>query len=125
MTFHIGSQHAGVVNNVGGDQTVYGGQHATTHLPALVTDLQGALEGVPLPPDVRAEARAQVDEIAREGGLPTPDRARIAAGLERLTRTLASAGALARAGAALRDPLVGLAHWLGALGNPVLQLLGT
>jgi hypothetical protein len=34
MTFNIGSQNAGQINNVAGDQTIYGGQQATITSPA-------------------------------------------------------------------------------------------
>lgn len=46
-----------------------------------------------------------------------------AGALERFTRLLSSAGALATAGATLVEPLRALAGWLGGLGKPVLQLL--
>lgn len=125
MTFHIGSQTAGTVNNVAGDQTVHGGQHGTvvTHLDALdaVARLRTALAGLPLDGAAAAEAASAVEEMDRELRAPEPDRARVAGQMEQLTRTVSAAGALAGAGAALAAPLHALAAWLGPLGAHLVQ----
>ena len=128
MTFNIGNQNAGVVNNVAGDQRIAGGQHGTlvTSEDALraVSELRTALVQVPLDPQTAVVADEHVDEI--ESGLqtePEPNRAVVAQALERLTRVLTAAGAVATAGAALLGPIQALAGWLGDLGAPVLALL--
>lgn len=127
MTFHIGSQTAGTVNNVAGDQTVHGGQHGSvmTDLQALeaVVRLRAALTSLPLEGATAAEAVAAVDEVDRELRAPEPDRSRVAGQLERLTRTVSAAGGLAGAGAALAAPLHALAAWLGPLGAHLVQVL--
>jgi hypothetical protein len=128
MTFNIDNQNANQINNVEGDQYLYGGQHGaivTTHdARRLAADLRRALPSSALGRRDAGAARVAIDEV--EAGLadPKPDRSRVAGGLERLTRLLSATGALVGAGAALVEPLRGLAGWLGALGAPVLALLG-
>lgn len=123
MTFNINNQNANQINNVAGNQYIQGGQHGivvtTQDARRLAAELRRALP----PAALDRRARAAIDEV--DAGLAgrQPDRPRVAAGLERLTRLLSAAGVLARAGAALIEPLRGLAGWLGALGAPVLALL--
>ena len=84
-------------------------------------------------PSGRAASRADTIMVRESGPIRQaiwetvdryePDRARIAPRLERLTRILLAAGSLASAGSALVGPLGTLAHWLGALGAPILGLL--
>jgi hypothetical protein len=127
MTFHIGSQTGGIINNVAGDQRVTGGQHgtavATEAALRAVHELRDALGTAALDAKTATEARARVEEIDTELRTPQPDRSRVARCLERLTRLLAAAGSLATAGVALVGPLQTLAGWLGTLGEPILQLL--
>ena len=115
------------MNNVAGDQTVHGGQHGTVVSTAdalrAVSDLRAALDAAALDGPAAAEARAAVDEVERELAAPEPDRGRVAGQLERLTRTVSAAGALAAAGSALVAPLHALAVWLGPLGSHVAGLL--
>jgi CO/xanthine dehydrogenase Mo-binding subunit len=129
MTFHIGSQTGGIINNVAGDQRVTGGQYGTvvTTEAALraVHELREALRAAALDARTATEARARVEEIDTELRTPQPDRSRVAGRLERLTRLLAAAGTLATAGVALVGPLQTLAGWLGTLGEPILRLLPT
>lgn len=127
MVFNIGSQSGGVVSNVGRDQHVTGGQHGTS---VSVADAQSAaqalkavLTSLDLPPDVKAVAQQEAEQVERELGQSEPDREHVAGRLERLTRVLAGAGALASAGTALIGPLTTLAHWLGGIGAPLLRLL--
>ncbi|WP_066374987.1 hypothetical protein [Herbidospora mongoliensis] len=121
MTFNIGNQHAANINNVGGDQTIHGGQRGTVHAgepndwaQSLVTRLRAL--GLQ---DEAAEAELIRAELARS----QPDREAVATRLERLTGALTSAGAIAQAGQSLHGPLSALAGWLGALGAPVMQAL--
>jgi len=120
MTFNIGSQQAGQINNVDGDQYLHGGQHGvvvtTDDARRLAADLRRALPNTTLSRKDAHTARAAIDEI--DAGLTgtQPDRPRVAGGVERLTRLLSAAGGLVGAGAALAGPLSGLAGWLGGLG---------
>ena len=127
MTFNIGSQSGGVINNVAGDQHITGQQYGT-----LVTteDARRALgelrQGVTtagLGGDAAADAHAHVAEMDAALKAGQPDKPRFARALERLTRLLSAAGSLAASGAALLGPLHALAGWLGALGGPILALL--
>ncbi|WP_406206744.1 hypothetical protein OH807_33430 [Kitasatospora sp. NBC_01560] len=129
MVFNIGSQQAGVINNVAGDQTVQGGQSG--HLTAdgkdvrgLVGELRTAVEDAQLPPAVVPEVRAELDSLDEEVARPEPDREAVAGRLTRITGLLTSAGALVAAGTSLIGPISALAGWVGALGRPILQALG-
>jgi hypothetical protein len=128
MTFNIGSQNAGQINNVAGDMHVSGGQHGVVGTPEVARqisrNLRRSVATVQLDRRSAQAARAEVDEIDAGLSREQPDRARVAGALERLTRLLSATGALAAAGAALVEPLQALAGWLGELGAPVLQLLG-
>jgi hypothetical protein len=126
MTFNIGSQSGGVINNVAGDQHISGQQYGT-----LVTtedarralgELRQAVTTAGLD-ESAAGAHTQVAEMNASLQAGQPDRPRFARALERLTRLLAAAGSLATSGAALLGPLHALAGWLGALGGPILALL--
>jgi hypothetical protein len=127
MVFNIGSQTGGVVSNVGRDQHVTGGQHGTAvsvaDAQSAAQALRVALERLDLPQDVSATARQEAEQVERELAQPEPDRERVAGRLERLTRVLAGAGALAGAGTGLIGPLTTLAQWLGSVGAPLLRLL--
>lgn len=129
MTFNIHDQSAGVINNVAGDQHIAGGQSGTVVTAAQAGEalqaLGSGLAGVPLDDATAVEARAELDEIDAQMHVEQPDARSIAGHLDRLTRLLAGAGALATAGAALVTPLETLATWLGAAGQPVLALLQT
>ena len=127
MTFNIGGQNAGIINNVAGDQHITGQQYGT-----LVTtedarralgDLRGAVTTAGLGTDTAADADAHVAEMDAALQPGQPDKPRFARALERLTQLLAAAGSLASGGAALLGPLHALAGWLGALGGPILALL--
>lgn len=127
MTFNIGSQSGGVINNVAGDQHISGQQYGT-----LVTtedarralgDLRHAVTAAGLGEGTAADAHAHVADMDAALQDGQPDRPRFARALERLTRLLGAAGSLASGSAALLGPLHALAGWLGALGGPILALL--
>lgn len=127
MSIRIKNQHGGVINNVDGNQIIYGGQHgaAVTSEDArrAVRDLRDALAGAALDGATAAQARAQIAEIDEAVHAPRPDKDRAAAPLKRLVELLANAGSLATAGAALVGPLQTLASWLGAHGAAIFSLL--
>jgi hypothetical protein len=119
MTFNIGSQSGGVINNVGGDQHITGGQQGTVitteQARQALHDLRDALSSAPLDQGTAAAARAEVTEMDAAMRDASPDRSRFAAALNRLTRLLTAAGSLASAGTALAGPLHTLATWVGAV----------
>ena len=127
MSIHIKNQRGVVINNVDGDQMVYGGQHATVvtseDARRSVHDLRDALAGAALDDATVAEARARLAEIDAAVHAPEPDKRRAAGPLKRLVKLLADAGSLATAGAALIGPLQTLASWLGAHGAAILSML--
>ncbi len=126
MTFNIGEQHAGIVNNVGGNQSIQHGQHVyeAPDPQELVRELRQQMARVGLPTQIAADAQARVDELESDLAAARPDRAAVASRLNRLTQILLSAGALASAGHALTRPLAALASWLGDLGTPIMQAIG-
>jgi len=127
MTFNIGNQNAGNINNVARDQHITGGQTdiVVTSEQALqaLADLRAGIGATRLDPVPSVAAQTELRDIEADLRQPEPDRTRIAPRLERLTRILLAAGSLASAGSALVAPLGMLAHWLGALGAPILGLL--
>jgi hypothetical protein len=127
MSIHIKNQHGVVINNVDGDQMVYGGQHATVvtseDARRAVHDLRNALAGAALDDATAAAARARLAEIDAAVHAPEPDKHRAAGPFKRLVKLLADAGSLATAGAALIGPLQTLASWLGAHAAAILSLL--
>jgi len=127
MTFNIGNQNAGNINNVARDQHITGGQTGivVTSEQALqaLADLRAGIGATRLDPVPSVAAQTELRDIEADLRQPEPDRTRIAPRLERLTRILLAAGSLASAGSALVAPLGMLAHWLGALGAPILGRL--
>ena len=85
--------------------------------------LRAALDRTPMLGPTRAEAGRFLDEVERELDRPQPDKSRIAARLEGLTRLLGSAGALAAAADRLLPVLGRLAAWLGPAGAGLAALL--
>jgi hypothetical protein len=126
MTFNIGSQSGGVINNVARDQHIsgqYGTLVTTEDARRALGDLRHAVTATGLGEATAADAHANVAEMDAALQAGQPDRPRFARALERLTRLLSAAGSLATSGAALIGPLHALAGWLGALGGPILSLL--
>ena len=127
MTFNIGNQTGGVINNVAGDQHISGGPQGvlvtTEDVRQALASLRQAIAGTSPDQAVQAGAQAEIAEMDEAIRAKRPDRHRFAGALERLTRLLAAAGSLATAGTALTGPLHALASWLGAVGEPVLHML--
>ncbi|MER7756145.1 hypothetical protein [Kitasatospora sp. NPDC097643] len=129
MVFNIGSQQAGVINNVAQDQHVHDGQSGAISVGAPeLTELLGTLrEAVgreQLPPAVAPQVAAELDAVGQEAAQPEPDREVVADRVTRVTRLLREAGAAVTAGTSLFAALSGVAGWLGTLGQPILHLLG-
>ena len=130
MSFNIGSQTGGVINNVAGDQYVSGRQSgvavslsdAQTAAQALQTALATA-DLSELSADQRAQLTTDADAIVAEVHASDPPQESIRDRLARITSILRDAGALAGAAAAIVGPVTALAQWLGPLGASVLALL--
>jgi hypothetical protein len=129
MTFNIGNQSGGIINNVGGDQYIEGGQDGV----AVSREEAGSAAGIlrellaanrsKLSDADRATVQAEASAIQEELGSPEPSPQKVSARLERLTSVLSAAGALGGAGAALLGPLTTIAKWLGPMGTSVLRSL--
>ena len=123
-TFNIGSQQAGAIYQAGGDQTIHRGG-GTLSIEALdaAADLRTALAGTDLPAPARQEAEQALETVETELHAPVPDKSAVAGGVERITRALGQAGALASAGEALASPLRSIASFAGVAGAAALRLL--
>lgn len=121
--FHIGSQQAGNITNVGGDATITSqhGSFVAHDARAAVRDVRQVLASSGLDPADRDRAERDLDDV--EQAVERGDEATAGSRLERLVTLLSRAGALAGAGAALVEPLGRLAHALGPVGARVLSLL--
>jgi hypothetical protein len=106
--FNIGSQQ-GNISNVAGDMIVHGGQrYVAVPADAIREELakfRQILSTVPLNPESQRTTEVLLVQATQELDQPQPDAQRVAGPIERLTRVLKDAGALASAGAALIDPL--------------------
>jgi hypothetical protein len=126
--FNIGSQQAGVINNVAGDQRISGGQHGTasfgvTEALEQLDRLRVEIQRLELPEAERGQALGAIDAAQAELREPEPDRRRTAGHLERLVGILRQTGALLTAGAAVVGPLQSLAAFLGPFGASLAALL--
>ncbi|RZI53794.1 MAG: hypothetical protein EOP16_00865 [Pseudonocardia sp.] len=118
MVFNIGSQQ-GNINNVAGDQTIYGGQHGTfvsAQAVEFAAELAATLRHMGM-----ERVAADADAVHHELEQSQPDREKISV---RLIRIAQAVTAVAGAESAVHRPLVALAKWLGALGSPILGMLG-
>jgi hypothetical protein len=127
MPFTIGNQHAGVINNVDGDQTIHGGQTGTavTDPRALLDRVRQDLASLSLPDDIASRVSPELDAVEAELGSPQPNQPAAVSRLGRLITTLTSAGALAMSGSGLLASLTALVNSFGELGRPLLHLLGS
>src|SRR5260370_34267575 len=126
MSLRIKNQHGVIVNNVDGDQVIYGGQHAMV-VPSedarrAICDLRDALASAALGGATAAQARVHVAEIDAAVHAPEPDKRRAAGPLKRLVELLADAGSLATAGAAPIGPPQAPACRPGGHGAAILGL---
>jgi hypothetical protein len=125
--FNIGSQQ-GVISNVGGDQTVYGGQRAewvewTPQVEEHLEELRRVLSGMQLPEEARQGAEQALDEASTELQQPEPDKERVAGRIERFTEILKGVGELAVAGLAIVNPIQSIAGILGSAGAAIIRLI--
>jgi hypothetical protein len=121
--FHIGSQQAGTITNVGGDATISGQQGSFTAHDARVAirEVREALRASALDRAERERAEGDLDDVEQAVG--RGDERAAESRLERLVVRLKDAGALAGAGAALLGPITRLAQSLGPAAARVLAML--
>ncbi len=127
MTFNIGNQSGGVINNVAGDQWIDGGQQGTVVTVDTARQaarlLRQAVDAAPLPADVADTARRHADDIDSELRRDNPDRPTVADRLHQLTTLLTWAGSLVAAATSIVGPVRTIATWLGQFGAPIAHLL--
>lgn len=127
MSFNIGSQNADVINNVQGDQTIHGVQHATIssadEAQAVLRGLLDSVRSLALDDQQRREVTAELSEMDKELARPQPDSAGLGERLGRVTEILVSAGALVSAGTGLGSAITKLGTWLGPFGAAALGLI--
>src|SRR4029453_7104617 len=100
MTFNIGSQGGGVINNVAGDQHIKGGQQGVqvsqqdaVSASAALRDVLAATDLSGLSEAERARVHDEAAAIDEEMAAHEPSREAVGARLERLTSVLSAAGA--------------------------------
>jgi hypothetical protein len=123
MTFHIGSQQAGTINNVGRDQTITGDQVgviSTADALAAVRDLRAGLETSAMSADARVASELELGAITYELHRPEPDKPEIASRLAHVVQL--AAGAIST-GSKIATSIATLAHWLGPAGAALAALL--
>lgn len=127
MSFNIGNQTGGVINNVAGDQHIAGDQRGNALSLASVRDaareLRDVLENLDCDPRAKVSALAESGGIETELQKPDPDRSRVGTALDKVAAVLLSAGAAATAGQSLIGPVQAISAWVGTWGPSVAQLL--
>lgn len=130
MTFNIGSQTGGVVNNVVGDQYVSGtqagiGQTAVglTEARAAMSQLRSLLASVALPRPLTEQIQAELGEAENELSRTDPDRLLIAKKLKRVIEAGAVTQAVIGASQQIAGALRLVVQWLGPAGAHLVALL--
>jgi hypothetical protein len=133
MTFNVGQQVGGVVNNVGGNQVVVGSQSGRGEM--LAVDLEGARSAVGELQRLLISASTQlagapglasnVDDLATEFAKPNPDKPSIAERVKRLIPALISAGSVIGASKQILSALQTIVQWLGPVGSGLMSMLPT
>jgi hypothetical protein len=128
MSFNIGSQHANMINNVQGDQTIHGGQHAVIATPTearqVVRELREEIAALGGDDSATDEAVRELDEMEHALEEEDPNKAELGRRLGRVTEILSSAGAIVSAGAGIGSAIVRIATWLGPFGAAALRMVG-
>lgn len=128
MTFNIGNQHGGIINNVGRDQTIHGDQRGEMVLDvaqgrALLAELRREVQAARLPAGDRASALGDIEACDRALDDRDPDPHSIGDRLGAVARVVVAAGAVASAGTGIGAALGALAAWLGPVGDAVRRML--
>ena len=119
--FNIGTQNAGAVYMVGGDQYIEHAEGVLSIEARALSELRAAVAAAApsLSDRDRKRVEESIDVVDTELRRPQPDRARVAERLARVAKILKQAGELATSAAALHQ----LAGWLGPAGVSLLQAL--
>jgi len=128
VTFNIGNQQAGVVNNVAGNQTIHGGQHGALVLDVergrmLLADLRRQVASASLPDGDRTAALGDIDACERALDGDEPDARSLGSRLGAVAQVVVTAGAVVSAGTGIGAALAAIAAWLGPVGNSIRRML--
>jgi hypothetical protein len=128
VTFNIGNQHAGVVNNVAGSQAIHGGQHGALALDVergrtLLADLRRQVAAASLPDGDRTTALGDIDACERALDGDEPDARSLASRLGAVAQVVVMAGAVVSAATGIGAALAAIATWLGPAGNSIRRLI--
>jgi hypothetical protein len=117
MTFNIGRQDADVINNVGRDQFVQGGQSSgladAQTLAALLAGVRSAVADTALPFDVRTAITKSLDSLDRAVGPGGEEPKNWRARFEDVTALLSAAAGAAGNWGTIQDALLALGRGLG------------
>jgi hypothetical protein len=127
VSFNIGSQQAGVINNVQGDQAIRGGQvviiTSSSDAQAVLRELRNEVHSLSLDVERPNEVVGRLDEMEQELQRPDPDRSRFGERLTRITQILTAADAFVSAENGLGAAITRLGEWLGPFGAAALRVL--
>ncbi len=130
MTFNIGTQTAGVVNNVIGDQHVSGSQTGIgptavglSETRAAMSQLRALLASADLPHPLVDHVQTELGEAEIELSRTHPDRSVIAKRLRRVIEAGALTQTLVRASQQIAGALHLVIQWLGPAGAHLVGLL--
>jgi fructose-1,6-bisphosphatase/inositol monophosphatase family enzyme len=128
MSFIIGSQRAGVVNNVGRDQTIHGGQHGELVLDVergrtLLAELRRQVAAASLPDGDRTAVLGDIDACVRAVHRDEPDARSLGSRLAAVAQVVVTAGAVVSAGTGIGAALAAIAAWLGPVGHSIRRML--
>jgi hypothetical protein len=118
VTFNIQNQHAGIINNVEGDQHVSAPQYGeVVASPAAalqaIAQLQHLVGSLGLHPEVDRLIHQHLESSGTELAKRNPDRELIADKLTTVARLIIAAGAAAGATTPIANLLGVIARWLG------------
>jgi hypothetical protein len=126
MTFNIGKQEAGTINNVAGNQSISGGQIgvlSNADALAILRELRAELDASEVSAPASEAGAVELDAAERELTKEAPRPHVIAEHLERFTKIATAAGAAVSAGTKLGKSLAALARWLGPAGAALAAML--
>lgn len=129
MTFNIGNQQAGQINNVANDQTIYGGQHGSVggvdveRGRTVLADLRRQVAAASLPDGARTAALGHIDACERALDGDEPDARSLGSRLGTVAQVVVTAGAVVSAGTGIGAALAAVAAWLGPVGESIRRML--
>jgi hypothetical protein len=130
LTFNIGNQSGGVINNVGRDQIISGSQSGVGQVTLVEARhaaelLQRLLRSADLPAPIQQELDGDIGQVTAELAKPHPDQPLVESKLTRIAHRIIDAGSVIGASKEIFGALTTLAQWLAPAGAHLLGLLAT